>query len=235
MKLLTFLAFAVIVKAQPAHHFEAVSIKPSKPGAVVQDMRINMPPGRMEAMNITVTELLAALSGFSGKVEGGPKWAESDRYDIIAKADGEFAPADANAMVMELLKDRFKLDAHHESREVPGFALMTGKKPPALEPAKSGEKTSIRLDDRRRVVFQSVNMLELANYLRSMWGDPVMDRTGMTGRFNFSIDPAGVGDPGDSFSARVRPAVETLGFRVQALKVARDITIIDRVERPTEN
>src|SRR5438477_12289389 len=70
----------------PPRRFEVVSIKASSPGAVVQDMRIFVPPGRVEAVNITLVELLASLSGFSGKVQGGPKWAESDRYDIVARA-----------------------------------------------------------------------------------------------------------------------------------------------------
>jgi len=217
-------------------HFEAVSIKPSKPGAVLQDMRITLPPGRMEAVNITVNELLAAMTGFAGKVEGGPKWAASDRYDIIAKAKGEFGPAETNAMVMTLLADRFKLAIRHESREVPGFALLTGKQAPDLAPAKAGEKTQIRLDDLRRVVFQNVSMGGVASYLRSMWGEPVEDRTGMKGNFNFSIEPESFADtPGESFSARIRPAIEALGFRVQPLKVPRDFTIIERVDRPTEN
>ncbi len=67
--------------------FDVAAIKRSKPGALIQDMRIIFPPGRMEAVNVTLKEMLLSFSGFSGKVEGGPKWVESERYDIIAKAD----------------------------------------------------------------------------------------------------------------------------------------------------
>jgi uncharacterized protein (TIGR03435 family) len=236
---LLFLLVAALTpasQAQDVRQFEAVSIKPSKPGAVIQDMRITLPPGRIEAVNITLNELLSSLTGFSGRVEGGPKWAESERYDIVAKANGEIAPSERNSMVIAMLEDRFKLVVHHEAREVPGFALMAGKQPPNLDPAKAGEKNAIRLNDRRQVVFQNVTMSDLANYLRSMWGDPVVDRTGLTGHFDFSIEPNSFADAsGESFSARIRPAIEALGFRVQALKLSRDITIIDHVERPTEN
>ena len=51
-----------------------------------------------------------------------------------------------------------------------------------------------------------------------------------------AIEPESFADtPGESFSARIRPAIEALGFRVQPLKVPRDFTIIERVDRPTEN
>src|SRR4051794_10201943 len=74
--------------------FDVVSIKPSRPGAVMQEMRITLPPGRVEAVNITLSEMLASFSGFTGKVEGGPKWAGTERFDIIAKADGEITAAE---------------------------------------------------------------------------------------------------------------------------------------------
>ena len=116
--------------------FDVASIKRSKPGAVIQDMRITFPPGRMEAVDITLSEMLLSFSGFSGKVEGGPKWVESERYDVIAKADGEITPAERGPMLMALLQDRFKLTVHHEAKEEPGIALTKGKQLPDVKPAK---------------------------------------------------------------------------------------------------
>jgi hypothetical protein len=95
------LAIAILAQSPNAaaaaapRRFEVVSIKPSRPGATMQDMRINLPPGRIEALNITLNELLLSFSGFSGKVEGAPKWADTERYDIEAKAATEIAPANA--------------------------------------------------------------------------------------------------------------------------------------------
>jgi uncharacterized protein (TIGR03435 family) len=93
-----------------------------------------------------------------------------------------------------------------------------------------------RLDEHRRVVFQKVTMVQFASYLRGMWAVPVADRTGMTGSYDFSLDPDSFADvPGEAFRDRLRPAVEALGFRLEPVKVTRDVTIIDQVERPTEN
>jgi uncharacterized protein (TIGR03435 family) len=94
-----------VASVKALRHFELASIKPSKPGAVVQDARVSFPPGRFEALNVTLYDVLQTLFGFSGSVQGGPKWAESDRYDIVAKADGESAPGERQQMVMALLED----------------------------------------------------------------------------------------------------------------------------------
>jgi Protein of unknown function (DUF3738) len=158
--------------------FDVASIKRSKPDAAIQDMRIAFPPGRMEAVNVTLKEMLLSFSGFSGKVEGGPKWVESERYDIIAKADGEITLAERGPMVMALLEDRFKLAVHHEAKEEAGIALTKGKQMPDVKPAKGGEQTLGRLDDHRQVVFKNVRMSQFAGYLRGMWSVPVVDRTG---------------------------------------------------------
>lgn len=225
--------------ASSSRRFEVVSIKRSRPGATIQDMRIIFPPGRMEAVNITLNELLSSFSGFSGKVEGGPKWAESDRYDVIAKADGEFTSSDRGPMLTALLEDRFKLAIHHESKDEPGIALAKGKQQPDVTPAKDGERIVgrvDRVDDRRQVVFRNTGMTRFASYLRAMLGVPVLDRTGMLGNYDFTLDPDSFASaPEEAFRDRVRPAVEALGFKLEPVRVPRDITIIDRVERPTEN
>ncbi len=216
--------------------FDVASIKRSKPGAVIQDMRITFPPGRMEAVDITLSEMLLSFSGFSGKVEGGPKWVESERYDVIAKADGEITPAERGPMLMALLQDRFKLTVHHEAKEEPGIALTKGKQLPDVKPAKDGQQTLGRLDDHRQVIFRNVRMSQFAGYLRGMWGTPVVDRTDMGGNYDFSLDPDSFATtPDEAFRDRIRSAVEALGFKLEPQRITRDITVIDHVERPTEN
>jgi uncharacterized protein (TIGR03435 family) len=243
----TLLPLFLLVTAIPApsqkaegnlspRRFDVVSIKRSGPDAVIQDMRITLPPGRIEALNITLSEMLLSFSGFSGKVEGGPKWVESERYDVIAKADGEITTAERGPMLMALLEDRFKLAVHHEAREEPGIALTKGKQLPDVKPAKEGVQTLGRLDDHRQVIFRNVRMSQFASYLRGMWGYPVVDRTGMAGNYDFSLDPDSFAiTPGEAFRDRIRSAVEALGFKLEPQRVTRDVTVIDHVERLTEN
>ncbi len=216
--------------------FDVVSIKPARPDAAAQDMRINFPPGRMEALNITLSELLLSFSGFSGKVEGGPKWVTSQCFNIVAKAEGEISADERGPMVSALLEDRFRLSLHHETKEEPGIALTSGKKAPDLKPSDGGEQIFGRPDDHRHVIFRNVRMPQFAGYLRGMLGMPVTDRTGMAGAYDFSLDPDRFADtPGEPFRDRIRSAVEAMGFKLESQKVSRDVTVIDHVEQPTEN
>jgi uncharacterized protein (TIGR03435 family) len=197
-------------------------------------MRINLPPGRIEALNITLYELLSYL--FTGHVKGGPKWAESDRYDIVGKADGEIKPSERGPMLRALLEDRFKLAVHQEMKEETGIALTAGKRPSDVKPYQGGEQTVGRLDEHRQVIFKNVGMPGFASYLHAMWGTAVEDRTGMAGNYDFSLDPYSfAGTPGEPFRDRIRSAVAALGFKLEPLKVTRLVTTIDHAEQPTEN
>ena len=236
-KLLLLLLAAALpapCQQQAARLFDVVSIRPSRPGVPIQQQRIiTFPPGRMEAVNITLSEILLAFSGFTGIVRGGPKWTETDRYDISAKADGEIAPVDRDTMIMAFLVDRFKLAVHHEQKEEAGLALTTGKQPPNVKPATEGEATRISPGEGGQINFRNVTMVRLTYFVRDKLGAQVRDQTGMAGSYNFSLDTSG--EPGEALRDRVLSGMEALGFRLQPLKITRDITIIDHAERPTEN
>lgn len=228
---------------QPAGQYEVAVIKPSKPGAVVQDARVSFPPGRLEALNITLNEILQTLNGYIGRVEGGPKWTQSDRYDIVAKADGDIVGSQRRQAILALLVERFKLAIHQEAREETGSALAVGKKPPDLAAAKDGEETRVT-SDAHKAVFQAVNMARFVNYLHNMWHTNVVDQTGLMGKFDFSINMDAAKDLSvqnfspdtqPTFPDLVRTAVEQLGFSVRPVKVTVDVTVIDRAERPNEN
>ena len=129
--------------------FEVASIKPNKSG----DGRIGsmvQPGGRFTATNVTLGLLLGQayrLQGGRGGGPGGanpqilnaPGWVNSDRFDIVAKADANMTPDQFPELLKSLLVERFKLAAHTESREFQVFALVLarsdGKLGPGLRPA----------------------------------------------------------------------------------------------------
>jgi len=120
LKLATLFSAAILFASaqglgtsDPRPRFEVASIKLSRPDATMADMRVAFPKARMEAVNITVKDLLLALSGFSGKVEGGPKWVDSDRYDISAKADRDFTGAERAQLIMGLSGGTFQAPSAH--------------------------------------------------------------------------------------------------------------------------
>jgi uncharacterized protein (TIGR03435 family) len=127
--------------------FEAASAKPNKDGGPFN--LVFMPGGRFRATNVTVKMLIGAAYGTPQplpdfQISGGPKWLDTDRFDIVAKAAGDpqpqnnAPPAIMFQMLQSLLEDRFHLKTHRETSDVPVFVLQfahpDGKLGPKFRP-----------------------------------------------------------------------------------------------------
>ncbi len=110
--------------------FEVASIKPS-PESHGTDF-YNPTRERFAADNITAKGLIAyAYDVREFQISGGPRWLETDPYDIIAKPQGDASAVRVMAMVRNLLVDRFSLKLHRESKEMPIYALVAAKSGPS--------------------------------------------------------------------------------------------------------
>ena len=110
-----------------------------------------MPPGRFTATNIPLKVLITnayQLSFF--QVVGGPGWVSTDRFDIAAKAPDGAPPEQTRAMVRTLLKDRFKLVVHMETRDTPIYALVKARADDRLGPKLTPIDDGLRANSRER-------------------------------------------------------------------------------------
>jgi len=128
--------------------FEVASIRPTNAERprIYTSPFVYSPGGRFTATNVTLVDIIvmAAYPTRRIQMQGGPAWIDSDRFDIVAKADmdqGEIKPGQWPLMVQALLEDRFKLAFHKETKETQVYALVAGKNPPKLRPSKDGEQT----------------------------------------------------------------------------------------------
>jgi uncharacterized protein (TIGR03435 family) len=241
-------------QAPPAHReFEVASIRPnnSGPPKVFTDRFTYSPNGRYTATNVTLVDIIVSGVYSTRRIQmrGGPDWIDSDRFDIVAKADvtqGDLKREQWNLMIQALLEDRFKLVLHRETKEMPVYALVAGKNPPKLQESKEGEQTTMVPGDRGRMDFQRMPVVALVNTLANILHEPVVDATGITGYFDFTLDPAQFATNGgndgpqprvaESFADLVLTAVqEQLGFKLEKRKAPLEITIIDRAEKPSDN
>ena len=117
--------------------FEVASVKANKSG----DNRIGIgfpPGGRFRATNAPLRELIAIAYGTpqplpAFQISGGPKWIESERFDIVAKAAGDprpgpdGPPSQMVVMLQGLLAERFHLVVHRETKEMPIYALVLAR------------------------------------------------------------------------------------------------------------
>jgi uncharacterized protein (TIGR03435 family) len=245
-------------EAQPA--FDVASIKrdvSGEPGGIFTCV----PACHLERMTLRDLVIFAyRVRNF--QVTGGPGWIDSERYNIDAKAEG--APSFNQEYValqyqrlQTLLRDRFNLTIHRETKELPVYALTVAKGGPKLQqpncvqrepgdftvaPGKycgliGGSMATGRLQ------ASSTTMANLARFLSSMLSRTVVDKTGIAGEFDlqltFSPDRPAVPPP-DAAGADLGPDFftamqEQLGLKLESAKGPVEVLVIDRVERPSEN
>lgn len=220
---------------EPSPRFAVSSIKPSRPDAQMRDMRITVSGPNLRVVNCTVNELLVNTLQLFWRSEGGPDWVREKRFDISANGEDGVSPAILGQMVFQLLRDRFKLDWHVESKEERGWALTVGKKQPDLSPAQEGERTSVAWG--ASAAFRKVGMAQFADALAGPLQMPVVDRTDLKGEFDFTLPMNEYQSPaGDvPFADRVISAVEGLGFKLIEEKVPVKRVRIDHAELPDDN
>jgi uncharacterized protein (TIGR03435 family) len=119
----------------PRPKFEVALIKPtgSRGGGSMRPM-----PGRLTASAPLRVLMQAAYRVQPFQIAGGPDWAESDGYEIDAKSVGNPDHALMMLMLQSLLEDRFQLQMHRESREMPVYALVPARGGLKLPPPRDG-------------------------------------------------------------------------------------------------
>jgi uncharacterized protein (TIGR03435 family) len=235
--------------ANPA--FEAATIKLSRP----DDHRsptIQIQTRRLLTWNKSVMNLITyAYSINPSEVVNGPNWLDT-KYDIIAQPGGEGQPSEQQwrIMLQKLLAERFKLAYHRVKKEVSIYALTVTKNGPKLLTPSTGDPKglpNLAMSARGRFRARNATMLDFAGELQSWQDRPVVDQTGIQGRYDFSLNWTpddfqashftGVPVPQDSNEVPdLFTAIQAqLGLRLESTKGSVDVMVIDRVERPSEN
>jgi len=197
--------------------------------------------------NYTLKRLIASAYEIDMRqIYGGPNWVDSNSYDITAKIPGEFVQQTRDKlprMIQSLLADRFQLVIHREPRQISGYELVVAKKGSKMEQAKADDQGSHLNGNNSHLKAENVTM---ENFARSLSrnrdiGELVVDKTGLTGGFNFTLDwmpePHG---PNQEPSADDRPSIFTalqdqLGLKLESAKVPMQAIVIDRAVKPSEN
>jgi len=189
--------------------FEVADVKPSAPDSTLRGFR-SQPGGRVTVQGVTLMRLIeVAWDEPQEMIVGAPKWLDNDRFDIIAKAPAEAAPAgqalDFEAlrpMIRSLLTDRFKLVTHNEVQPVPVYALTSRKGEPRLKKADLTVRSECRFAPlppgaginsplTSGYVCQNTTMAQLAEKIRGWAGTyitrTVVDLTGIAGGWDFVL------------------------------------------------
>ena len=215
---------------------------------------VSRPGGRVFLGNASVkTIVYYAFRIQEYQIAGGPEWIGKDRYDVEAippetsssrtARQPNFAAspsAEQRQMLQSLLTERFKLEYHMEAREAPVYILSrgTGKlelHDPADKDADMRGGVTIKgggIVDGEAHGF-NLSMAFLASQLSTLLRLPVIDQTGLAGRYDYSLPPE---DPENhDLEAAVLEAMHRLGLELKRGKAPTETLVIDHVEKPTEN
>ena len=218
----------------------------------------------LQITNFTIKSLIQVAYGFGMPISGsGPDWLTDRYYNVQAKSDpaadeklaklpDDQARLEKQHMLQVLLADRFGLKTHLETRESSIYELVVAKGGPKLQP------TTAPVDDQGQPIpnaapaadvqarggqhglefdAKSFTMKAIAGLLTSQVEAPVIDKTGLTGAFNFTLQIGrewSANDP-ESYPSIFTAIQEQLGLKLDSTKEAVPNLIIDHIQLPSEN
>jgi bla regulator protein BlaR1 len=265
--------------------FSVASVKPDKSGN--GQTRFMFAPDGLQGTNVPLRELLREAYGVQDKqISGAPDWLSSERYDVEGKlekpATEELSHMDENQaaslrqhMLQALLAEQFKLAVHRETKEIPVYILVVAENGPKFQESKFQESKSddvgpggpkgqrmMRISRDGQLASQGTPMSLLVRLLSEQVGRPVLDKTGLTGNYDFALqwkpDPSLVNptpmfkgedgqlksgqqeDTGTSSTESSKPSIFTaiqgqLGLKLEPQKAPIETLVIDHSEPPAEN
>lgn len=233
--------------------FDVVTVKPSDPSRPGKGFTIR---GRhVMTINTNLNDLISFAYGLHAKqIVDAPAWFATEKFDIDGVPDVEGRPSSKQMkmLIQSALTDRFKLTFHHDKKELSVYALTIAKGGPKLT------ETIHKPADPVNFVYRKLGALTVTNatmkdFCDGMQGSamdkPVVDHTGLTARYDFTLNwtpddsqftQMGVPPQPATEDPNAPPALSTamqeqLGLKFEATKAAADVFVIDHVEKPSAN
>ncbi len=237
----TILLTAAALNAQS---FEAASVKVNTARGLAS---MTVLPGgeRLVARNMPLIWLIGeAYRVPNRQISGLPDGFGN--YDIEAKSDRPVSRSQMMVMLRSLLEDRFKLSVRRETKEIKAYVLVVAKGGPKIDENRDGAELAMRKISGNKMSYHNMRMSLFANVLSGAVDDTVVDGTGLTGSYDFTLEyysgPGGVGvkegrepapDPnGASLEAALR---DQLGLRLESRKGPVEMLVVERIQKLSGN
>ncbi len=223
--------------------FEVVSLRASRAN-IGHDGAVASDPGRLTIRNTTLKRLIhEAYQIPYTQISGGPKWLDTQEFDLDAKSLGPSMVPEMRNMLRKVLAERFQLLLHEQVQERKVYALSVAKGGSKL-------KTQSQSDSDRGWRFRG-DMAQFAGVLSSQLAIPVLedptrisrvtgppvpviDQTGIAGEFDIQLEihPDGTQD---SFTLWQRALQDQLGLKLESTKAPVRSLIVEQAALPTAN
>ena len=237
---------------------------PTYAGSGVHMIRMMYGPYGFRALNASLLSIIQEAYGVqANQIVGAPEWVGTSAYDIDVNAEGggdntqstdpRLLQPEIRRQLQALLADRFKLTLHHDSKQLPSYVLVVGENGPKLQPTKYADYPDtakgpdgkgihrmmmMQQDGSGQVMgigAQKSSLAEFAQQLSMQLGKKVVDKTGLTGQYDFNLHWTQGADNGASDSA-AGPSLftaieEQLGLKLAPQEGPVDVLVVDHVEK----
>src|ERR1019366_7776463 len=248
LTLILFAATAAFGQSADAPAFDVASVKVSPPGTVPVDHRrrdnIQVSPGTVTMRGVSLKASIRWAWHVTEYQVTGPDWLDSQRYEIAGKAAGPATEEQLRLMMQALLQERFKLALHRQTKELAAYLLVVGKNGPKVHESKTEGEASIDINQKQlSVSVQRTPVSQLVDMMSNVLRAPVIDMTGLTGRYDVTLnvakyagDLAARGQSIESAPADPQALIsmilqEEFGLKLEAKKMPLDVLIVDHAEK----
>ena len=234
---------AMAAEAKP--DWEVATVRPSDPAAG-KGQHINVRGSHVLLEDTTVEQFL--LMGFGlqqSQLAGEPDWVKTERWNVDGVPDVQGMPnlKQLQGLMQEILAERFGLKVHREQRELPVFALTVAKGGPKMTVDESDPNGLFRQQNggqngRHAEDLKNISMPELALILQFHVDRPVVDQTGLKGKYDlklqWTVDEAPAPAP-DAPPGLFTAIQEQVGLKLDRVKAPAEVLVVDAVARPGAN
>jgi uncharacterized protein (TIGR03435 family) len=224
----------------PPRSFEVASIKPNLAGG--DSRRAGASPGGIfTATNVNLKLLISRAFGVAeSQIQGGPRWIDTETYDISAKANTplEMSREELRPCLQALLAERFHLTIHRGTKEGTVYSLIVAKSGPKLKEHSGAGGSGIAaasVSGKADITATKTTVTRLAEYLSGQAGRPVIDNTGLKGEYDFRVEWATDEALRSSGSSIFTVLQEQLGLKLDATKGPIEVIVVDGAERASAN
>jgi uncharacterized protein (TIGR03435 family) len=255
-------SFAQTADAPPA--FEVASVKVAARGEPRDVLNAVIPlgmrggpgssdPGQISFTSASLKTIVASAYGVKRYQVSGPDWLEAGGYNIVAKLPPNTTKEQLRLMLQNLLAERFALTLHHEKRELPVYTLVVAKNGPNMKVSEGDPEaggTWGAWNGSARWVTPHTTMNDVADFLSPRLDRPVIDRTGLTAKYDLTLywsaenldiglrtaTARNTGTEAAEPAPTIFGAVQQLGLKLERSTNPTDILVIDHAEKtPSEN
>ena len=246
--MLLVMAATAVAQTAPPPAFEVASVRinpnfrQNDPRTARQDVQSTA--GSLTMRNVPMTGMVSWAFQVQQPLISGPDGMDGQRYDIFAKAGHPAKDDEMRLMLQTLLAERFHLAVHRETRQMAVQVMLVAKSGIKMKKSESeGPMQSVE-DPVKGSINQHVPIREMMDEISRNIHTPVIDMTGLSGGFDFAINPKDYIPPRDVIMAQHLEEIDImqailehgLGLRMEPRKMAVEVLVIDRVDKtPTEN